>query len=57
MKKTRVIVSIFLVLFVSLATLGATGAKEAPKGEVLDILWRIGGQGEYMNPAIEKFKH
>ncbi len=56
MKKTRVIVSIFLVLFVSLATLGATGAKEAPKGEVLDILWRIGGQGEYMNPAIEKFK-
>lgn len=25
-------------------------------GETLDILWRIGGIGEYMNPAIEEFK-
>lgn len=55
MKKVRVIGLIILVMFVSLTAVSAAGAKEQ-KAETLDILWRIGGIGEYMNPAIEEFK-
>lgn len=57
MKMCRTLVVLFIVSIVALSALGAAGATEAAEdAKSLDILWRIGGSGEYMNPAIDEFK-
>lgn len=59
MKHAKKLLVFFIVSCIALTALSATGASEKPvtqEPKSLDILWRIGGSGEYMNPAIEEFK-